>query len=135
MAGVQRRWRTAATSCRDCDSAHHLNVSQPASLPAPTGRRPFCAPLPSLPGGSPCRGEDVTGVHPGLAVHLLMLRILSYASLGLERRGDLDVAITRRLPMGLGLSDPWSPERSLGNRLDGDHRLPDGSIGTFTRVR
>jgi hypothetical protein len=78
MAGVQRRRSIAATSCRDCDSAHHLNGSQPRSMPVP------------------CWREDVIGVHPGVAVHFLMLRMLPYASLGLERRGDLDVAVTRR---------------------------------------
>jgi hypothetical protein len=51
-----------------------------------------------LPAGSPCRSEDATGVHLGLAVHFLMLRVLPYACLGLERRGDLDVAVTLLLP-------------------------------------
>jgi hypothetical protein len=77
-----------------------------------------------LPAGSPCWSEDVTGVHPGVAVHLLMLRMLSYASLGLERRGDLDVAITRLLPSRLVLGSRWCPERGFGDRLGGNHLWP-----------
>jgi len=63
--------------------------------------------------GSPRRSEDVTGVHPRLAIHYLMLRELPYAGLGLERRRDFDVAITRRLPTRLGLGGSWFPDTVL----------------------
>jgi hypothetical protein len=56
-----------------------------------------------LPAGSPCRGEDVTGVHPGVAIQFLMLRVLPYASLRLEGRSDIYLAITRLLPRRLAL--------------------------------
>jgi hypothetical protein len=77
-----------------------------------------------LPAGGPRWGEDVTGVHPGLAVHFLMRRVLPYVSLGLKRRGDLDVSITRRLPPRLGLGCRWCPERGFGDRLGGNHLRP-----------
>ena len=66
-----------------------------------------------LPAGNPRLGEDVTGVHPGLAVQFHMLRMLPYASLRLKRRGDLDVAITRLLPSLLALGGRWCSERGF----------------------
>jgi hypothetical protein len=81
---------------------------------------------PMLPGPEACR---VTGVRPGLAVHFLMLRVLPYASLGLERRGDLDVAITRLLPLRLasGRSDCMAASaKSVVQQLE--HRNEIGCV-------
>jgi hypothetical protein len=64
-----------------------------------------------LPAGSPCWSEDVTGVHPSVAAHFLMLRMLSYASLGLERRGDLNVAIAGLLLSHFARRPPVSGTR------------------------
>jgi hypothetical protein len=50
-----------------------------------------------LPPGCPRWREDCAGSQRGMAGHFLMRRELRYAGVGLERRGDLDVALARLL--------------------------------------
>ena len=53
-----------------------------------------------------------------------MFRMLRYASLRLERRGDLDVAITRLLPSRLALGGRRCSERGFGDWFGGNHLWP-----------
>ena len=50
-----------------------------------------------LPPSCPCWREDCAGSQPGVAAQALVDSVRVYASLGLERHGDPDAAVTRLL--------------------------------------
>jgi hypothetical protein len=64
----------------------------------------------------------------GPAAHFLMRRVLRYVSLGLERRGDLDVALARLLSSCVALGGCRSRECGFGCRLGGVNQSSEKSL-------